>query len=93
MRFMRFFLILILRNFFSRVFYAFFTFFSAYFVAFSRVSSSRAAVRLAFFLYFFLLPPVPFLLVQSPVAIFYLPPYVIVKILPLLARPHVLALK
>jgi hypothetical protein len=53
MRFIRFFLILILRSSFSRAFYAFFTSFSACLAAFSRASSSRATVRSAFFLAFF----------------------------------------
>jgi len=53
MRFIRFFLILILRSSFSRVFYTFFASFSTCLAAFSRVSSSRAAVRLIFFLIFF----------------------------------------
>jgi hypothetical protein len=53
MRFMRFFLISILRNSFSRAFYAFFASFSTCLATFSRASSSRAAVRSAFFLTFF----------------------------------------
>jgi hypothetical protein len=53
MRFMRFFLILILRSSFSRVFYTFFASFFTYLAVFSRASSSRAVVRSAFFLAFF----------------------------------------
>jgi hypothetical protein len=53
MRFIRFFSILILRNSSSRAFYAFFISFFAYLAIFSRISSSRAAVRSTFFLAFF----------------------------------------
>jgi hypothetical protein len=53
MRSMRFFSILILRSSSSRAFYTFFASFSACLAAFSRASSSRAAVRSASFLAFF----------------------------------------
>jgi hypothetical protein len=53
MRFIRFFLILILRSSTSRAFYTFFVSFFACLVAFSRVSFSRVTVRLASFLAFF----------------------------------------
>jgi hypothetical protein len=53
MRFIRFFLISILRSSSSRAFYAFFTFFFTYLAAFSRANSSRAVIRSASFLTFF----------------------------------------
>jgi hypothetical protein len=53
MRSIRLFLILILRSSASRAFYALFAFFSVCLAAFSRESSSRAAVRLVAFLAFF----------------------------------------
>jgi hypothetical protein len=53
MRFMRFFSISILRSSFSRAFYTFFASFFACLAAFSRASSSRAAVRSVSFLTFF----------------------------------------
>jgi hypothetical protein len=88
-RFIRFFLISILRSSASRAFYTFVTSFSVCLAAFSRASFSRVTVRSAAFLTFFFITSRAFPSCIIACYSFYLPPYVIIDVLSLPARLHV----
>jgi hypothetical protein len=88
-RFIRFFLISILQSSASRAFYAFVTSFSVCLAAFSRASFSRVTVRSAAFLTLFFITSRAFPSCIIACCSFYLPPYVIIDVLPLPARLHV----